>query len=299
MAQKFGRAYELNIGTQDGGTLVVNLPFTIEFDISRNILKGNNTCVVRIYNLSVKNRNNCRYNFYNTGELRPFSFNAGYTGFGKSSGVLPLAFAGNITQASSVREGNNMVTTIESLDGGFASANSQINLSIPASPSSPLAQQDLIGQVAQSLTPYGVQVGAIGAYPSQITRGTVFSGNACDLLDEQTKGGFFIDNGVINCLGNSETLNNDILVINSASGLLGTPVLQQTILSFDMLFEPRLAPGQQVNLDSITEANYNGFYKIISLRHRGMISAAICGDAVTSLEMFYGPEGLTPVEAFF
>lgn len=286
MASKFGRNYQLSVGLQDGTTLKVSLPFTVEFEIVRNILTSANTMHIRIYNLSARNRNQIRYNFYDTGTLRPVKINAGY-----GDGVLPQVFTGNITQAWSVREGSNFVTTIEAFDGGFAFANATTNIPFPSG----TPQQTIISTMAESLSNYGVAVGAIGSYPGTISRGNTYSGSTTDILRELTGGGFYIDNGKVNCLGNSECINGGIPLINAASGLLNTPVLQQTILSFDMLFEPGVISGQKIQLVSATDATFNGFYKVISIKHRVMISAAVCGDAVTSLEMFYGTAALVPV----
>ena len=284
MAQgKFGRSYILNIGLQNGGTLVIEPPFTVEFDITRNILTSANVCQIRIYNLSLLNRNQIRFNVFDTNDFRPISFKAGY------DTNLPTVFEGNITQAWSVREGTNMITQIECFDGGFAFANAQTNTQFQSG----TPQKDIITNLASSLP--GVAVGSIGNYPGVIGRGNTYSGNTADILRDLTNGGFFIDNGKANCLGNSECTPAGINLINSSSGLLGTPLREQTLLTFDMLFEPRVVVGQKIQLQSITDANFNGFYKIISVKHRGMISQAVCGNAITSLGMFYGPEALQTV----
>lgn len=284
---KFGRSYILKVQTQNGETLTIQPPFTVEFDITRNTLTSANVASIRIYNLSPKNRSQIRKDVTNYGDLRQVQLAAGY------GTNLPIIFVGNITQAWSVREGNNFITQIESFDGGYAFANGQTNTTYPAG----TQQQTIVENMASSLP--GVTVGAIGEFSGSITRGNAYTGNTTNLLNALTGGGMFIDNGKVNCLGNSECLEGEIQIINSDTGLLGTPVREQTILNFDMLFEPRLIVGQKIQLDSLEGslkgANFNGFYKIISLKHRGMISAAICGDAITSVGMFYGTEALTTV----
>ena len=276
----------MNVGTQSGGNLRITPPFTVQFDITRSILTSANVCSLRIYNLSENNRNQLRFNFYNTGELRPIEFQAGY-----GTTNLPIVFTGNITEASSVREGKDFITTIQCFDGGFAFANAITNLNFPDG----TAQNVILEALVNSLDQYGVAPGAIGSYPGSISRGNAYSGSTTDILAELTNGGFFIDNGKANCLGNSECVEGGIAVINAKSGLLNTPVLQQTILTFDMLFEPGVIAGQQIQLQSLTEQNYNGFYKVLSIHHVGMISPSVCGDAVTSLGMYYGAAALTDV----
>lgn len=281
---KFGRNYILEVQTQNGSTLTITLPFTIEFDITRNTLTSANVCQIRIYNLSQKNRNQIRFNVSDYGNFRGITLRAGY------GSNLPVVFSGNISQAWSVREGVNFITQIECYDGGFAFANAQTSVQYPAG----TMQKDIIKNLAGSL-PH-VSLGVIGDYPGALSRANSYSGSTTDILREITGSGFFIDNGKANALGTNEYIDNGsgIALINSASGLLGTPVLEQTIVRFDMLFEPGLTVGQRIQLDSITEQNFNGFYKVTAVKHRGMISEAVCGDVITTGEFFFS-KILTPV----
>lgn len=280
---KLGRNYSLAIQTQDNQILLVDPPFTVEFDITRNILTSANVCQIRIYNLSANNRAQIRKDINDTVTFKSVQLSAGY------GDNLPVVFNGNITQAWSVREGVNFITTIESFDGGFAFANGQTNTSFPAT----TAQKSVVETLATSL-PF-VSLGAVGKIDGSLSRGNAYSGNTCDILRDITGGGFFIDNGKAYILNENECRDNEMLLINSQSGLLGTPLLERTILSFDMIFEPRLVVGQKIQLESSTGQNFNGFYKIISLKHRALISPTISGDAVTSVGMYYGTSALETV----
>lgn len=289
MGFKFGRTYQLSVGTVDiridpsGAPILIALPFTIEFEVTRNILYRMNTLHLRVYNLSPRNRNLMRFNYANVADLRPITLSAGY-----GDGVIPEIFTGNITQAWSVREGANFVTTIEAHDAGFAFANSQTNQAFPTN----TPQLTIMSTLAKSMAGFQVSSGAIGSYPGNISRGNTYIGSTTDLLNTLSNGGFYIDNRKVYCLGNNECAPGGIPVIDSASGLLGTPVLQETTLSFEMLFEPGLIAGQKVQLVSSTDASFNGVYKVSLIRHRGTISAAVCGDAVTSVEMYAGTAAL-------
>lgn len=285
MAVKFGRSYVLEIETQNGEILTIKPPFTVEFDITRNTLTSANVCSIRIYNISKNNQNQIRKDVTDTWDVRTITFSAGY------GANLPVVFSGNISQAWSVREGVNFITQIESFDGGFAFATGQTNITFPAG----TAFQTIIQTLAASLP--DLTVGAIGSFPGNLSRGNAYVGNTIDILRQLTGGAVFIDNGKVNILNDSDVLAGELLIINASSGLLGTPIREQTIINFDMLFEPRLTVGQMVQLQSTTAANniQNQVYKIISLKHRGMISNAVCGDAITSVGMFYGTEALTEI----
>ncbi len=273
---KFGRNYTLLVQTQNGSTLTISLPFTIEFDITRNTLTSANVCQVRVYNLSLLNRNQIRFNSADYGTYRAIELRAGY------GSNPPIIFKGNISQAWSVREGVNFITQIECYDGGFAFINGTTETQFPSGTET----QTVIETLAGSLP--NVALGAIGSYPGSLSRGNSYSGNTADILAQQTGGGFFVDNEKANALGTNEYIDNlPSFTIGSQSGLLGTPVLEQTIVRFDMIFEPALNAGQKIKLDSITEANFNGDYKVTGVKHRGMISEAVCGAVITTGEFFY------------
>lgn len=287
MADKFGRAYRLEVQTESGGTLTVELPFTVEFDIIQNTLTSANICQIRIYNLSAKNRDQIRFNISDYGNLRLVRFSAGY---GKK---LVQIFAGNITQAWSVREKSDFITQIECLDGGFAFTNGVINRQYAAG--TPL-KSVFTDMLANGLP--GIKPGAVGDYDGTLSRSNSFSGNTAQILSEMSGGGFFVNNGNGYVLKTNEYVEDGgTLLINSGSGLLGTPVLERTIVRFDMIFEPALKIGRKIKLSSLTEGNFNGDYKVTAVKHRGMISESVCGNAITTGEFFYNKilSGVSPI----
>lgn len=294
---KFGRNYLLRIATENRGPfdLSVTLPFTVEFDITRNNLSSAGVAQIRIYNLSEKTRNLIRHDSCDYGSFKAVELRAGY------GTNLVTIFSGNITTASSVREGVNFITTLECLDGGFAYVNGVVNL--PPFPAGTLIRT-VIETIAASGLP-NVTIGAIGDYPGTISRATAYTGNTMYVLNQLTSGGAYIDSGKFYALGMNEYVAglSSVGVISAGSGLLNTPVLQQNIMHFEMLFEPGLQIGQQVFLDSITApksvassakgnsslsaSNFNGQYKIISVKHRGVISDAVCGSCTTEGAFFF------------
>lgn len=282
--QKFGRKYSLNVETIEGNTLTIEPPFTLEFDITRNVLSSANQSTIRVLNLSSKHRNALRKNVNDYGDLRLVSLRAGY------GTNLPLIFTGNITHAFSVREGVNFVTQMESFDGGFAFSNGFSSENFPAG----TPQETVIQTLMDNLQAQGIGFGAIGNIQGILRRGNAYSGATVDLLKQLSGGGVFIDNGKVYVLGDNECLPaRGIATIDSKSGLLNTPVLEQTILHFDMIFEPRLIIGQLVNLQSLNPTVPDDPYKVVSLKHRGVISEAVCGEAITSVGLFAPLAGAT------
>jgi hypothetical protein len=288
MADKFGRNYKLSVQINSAGDMLdITLPLTLEFDIVRKTLSSNSHATFRIYNLSLAHRNAIRFNFSNYGTYRRVILKAGY------GSNTPIVFQGNITQAWSVREGVNFITQIECLDGGFAFRNGYVSQQVPAK----TPQKAVIQSMMQNL-PYCTP-GAIGpsVYTNTDTNTPAKTGNATgasyvgstvtNLLD-LTNGAFFVDREVAHCLGPNEYIQSgQVLNINSASGLLGTPVLEETLVHFDMIFEPQLQVGYAAQLTSITGENFNGLRKVTAVHHRGMISDAVCGEAITTAEFAY------------
>lgn len=280
---KFNRNYILEVGKRGGGTLRVTRPFTVEFEIHRNSLSSANVASIRIYNLNPTNRGQIRKDVFDYDDLRTISFSAGY------GEKLSLAFKGHISQAWSVREGTNFITQIESFDGGFAFVNAVTDTSFPAE----TKQDAIIRNLVKSMP--GVSEGVIGQYVGSISRGNTYSGPTTSILSEITGGGFFIDNCRVNCLNDNECLQSSIPLINATTGLLGTPTKEQTYINFDMLFEPSLQIAQLIRLESSTADHFNGNHKVLSLKHRGVISEAVAGTAVTSVGLL--PGVFTPVGA--
>lgn len=293
---KWSRNYQLLVQTATGDTITVNsvkTPLTVEFDITRNFLTSANVAQIKILNLSPTHRNLIRKDVTDYGSYRLVNLFAGY---GSNIPNLPLLFAGSVTSCYSAREGQNFVTTIECLDGGFAFVNGSVSQNFPAN----TPWSDVVTTLISEGLP-NVATGYIGSLPGSLVKGNSFTGNTMDILREITGGAIFIDRNLANVLSNAEYIADastaSVTLINSQSGLLGTPIRQQYLLTFDMILEPRLIIGQRVFLESMTDQNFNGYYKVSSVKHRGIISPVVSGEAITSVQLV-SPSTLIPVQRF-
>lgn len=288
MVYKFGRNYVLNVQTHpssafalgDQPFITVQPPFTMEFDIIRNTLSSANNCNIRVYNLSEKKRNQILHDQYVAPNTQ-VNLRAGY------QDDMFLIFSGWINKCWSVREGNNFITQIQCFDGGNAYVDATCD-NLPPFPTGTTYRDIIIGLI-NSMEPFGVRLGKVGMFKDQITKPYPVSGSTISSIrDIAGKNAVFIDNGVCNVLLTNEYIEASPMVpiISSETGLLGTPTRQETFLIFDILFEPRLSIGQRIQLKSNTANNYNSEYKIASIQHKGVISDAICGDAVTTIGVF-------------
>lgn len=292
---KLGRNYRLSIQpptvltnfvqtvAQQSTLITVERPFTIEFEVSQATLGASREANFRIYNLAESTRSRIRKDQIDYNIYRKVFLDAGY-GLNK-----PNIFTGNILQAWSVRENNNFITQIIAQGYGYAAVNSKTDLVFKAGTS----LKSVISTLVASLQPLGIAPGLVGNYPGTLLRGSSYSGNTIDILNALTGGGFFVYNGKAYCLNDNEAYQGELTVINSASGLLGTPVREQTFLYLDMIFEPRLQVGQWVTLESITGDGVNDTWKVISLRHRGTISETTCGNAITTVGLTSGTAAIS------
>jgi hypothetical protein len=276
MMEKLGLNYRLEVGTTDGDTIIIEPPFTVQFNVIRNTNSKVNACQMRIYNLSPKNRDRLRFNISNWGKPLPMQFLAGY------GDKLARIFRGNISFAWTVRERVDYITQIEAFDGGLAYVNSVTNQNFPAG--TPF--REVIRGVTGDLE--GVSTGAIGAYEGTLRRPNVYFGSTMHILRDLTGGGTFIDDGKAHSLFSNEYIQTgNILVVSPVTGLLNTPVYEQSIVRFEMLFEPQLNVGVRVQLEAGSDKSYNGLYKVTSVAHAGIISESVASSVISKATFFY------------
>lgn len=274
---KFGRKYTLSVEVAGGQKTEITLPLTIDFDVRRNSQSSANTANFRIYNLHERTRNLIYFDRYNISEFRAIQLRAGYQTF------TPLIFNGTVRQSYSYREGVNMITEIECYDGGFQMVNGFTSQTIGIGTTA----TEVIRSLASTLPGLTAQP-IVGAFNTINKRGEVLFGNTWELISQKTGGLANIDNGQVKALQNNEVIDGEIVEINSANGLLGSPKRSDALLEFDMLFEPRLTIGQVVDLKSSTNRIFNGRYKVMGVTHRGTISGAVAGDATTTVSLWLG-----------
>lgn len=137
--QKFNREYILQIdGPSLPNSIVVKLPFTIEFDIERNKYTSVNRGTVKIYNLAKVHRDLIIHDQWDQAVDSPQTlFVTLQAGYGNGPNY-PIILKGNATRAYSYRQGVNFITQIDVFDGGLAYDNALSNHSFGAN--TPVAQ---------------------------------------------------------------------------------------------------------------------------------------------------------------
>jgi len=294
--QKFTRACKLSIetttqaygpeyDTKTNNNIVIPPEFSIEFEVARKSAASSQTATFKIYNLGEKTRRLIFADKFDAANRpRAIQFRAGYESF------TPLIFNGQIKEASSKRQGVDMITTIECFDGGLAMAAGFSAVTVVGG--TPI--KDTLAQLA-SQVPNTTGKPIVGNFTGSSIRGKVLFGNTWNIIRQESQGLAIIDNGQVKILQPNEAIASDIPVITSASGLLGSPARSGALIEFDMLFEPRLTLGQIVQLESTTNSIYNGTYKVMGFTHSGMISPSVCGPAKSTVQLWLGGEAIVLV----
>ena len=275
------RKYRLEIQDIDGETVIVEPPFSIDFEIEKNIQTVVCSGSITIYNLKEATRNAIYKDIRQVGleNIRLMKLFAGY----ESDGNLSQIFSGTISHCYSRRQGVDFLTVIECNSGSDFLANSYVTMNVGAG----TAVRDYMASLAYQIN--GNARAVVGNLEGKIRRNFQASGYAEKLIKEYTDGNLYLDGDSILILKENEVIQGIVNKINSDSGLLGSPQREENFLLFDIIFEPRILMGQYIQLESSTIPFFNGEYKVVGFHHSGTISEAVSGTAKTTIKVQYFP----------
>lgn len=257
---RFDRDYELSV-TANGRTFVVRPPIRIAFDADKSISGGLNKMNCQIDNLEerkrlalVKDREQTQINI-------PFSLKVGYKGSAENPGKLDLIFKGTLHLGSNRREGPDIVTTLESLDGGVDFLNSFTAQTVKGGEK---AIEAILADMPNT------QRGKITERPT-LTRPKVLLGNSAKLIEELVGPGeaWYIDNEQLFILKEDEVVSSFIPLVNAATGLISTPERENKLVTFSTLINPSIKIGGRAKLTSTTAPHLDGTYRIETINYAG------------------------------
>jgi hypothetical protein len=277
-----------------GTVYTFKTPLTCIFDIQKRAASGINSGHFMLYNLSPSVRSDIEYDSAididseGVSVRRSFQFKAGYT----TEGAEQICFQGSIKKATFYRDGPDVMTDIEVMDGLSAVQLAQIQ----SSTSHPWDPKTEVARIVQTMSPYGVKLGAIGSLFNDLqrTRGVMWLGSSWDILKKfaVAQGGYAcIDEEKVYLMGPNDALvpQGTIPELDATTGLLDTPRRSGWVIDAQMLFEPRVKLMQQLKLASTVNPSLNGTYVVMAIGHRGIISGAKDGGCVTSFSLFGPP----------
>lgn len=279
LQNKFQCHYKLILQWYENGKLeqaIVSDPITIHFDIKKQLFQSTNTARITLYNIDAGTRESIYQDrlLFDTNRTKSVTLLAGY---GES---LTTCLFGHIQQCYSERVGTDMVTTIDIIDPDVLSQYTSVTFE--AGTTFKEAIQYLTSQFPN------IKQGEIGNITGEFKTPVVIDSNTFSAINQITGGHTFIDNGIINSLNDNEVLSNfGAYLIESDTGLLGTPKRYDAVLEINMLFEPSIRVGQMVEIVSVTQSRFDGQYKVVGLNHNCLISGAKAGTRTTKLQLLY------------
>lgn len=294
---RFGRTYRMSVQGQHF-TWTPAYPLTLQFDVQRSTFSSANKATFTLYNLREAARSDIFLNRTRAPSQRlRIVLQAGYT----SSPVLPAIFMGDLRTAWTERRGIDWITQIEAFDGGFAFYNAQAGFSLDSGYTMQSAAAALVAKMA----PFGVTLGNVSKIKLPNSRGIAFSDTAWVELQKLVPGDgqLFVDNGICYILNPQDYLPTPTVpIISPATGLIGTPMLDGTIITVKLIFDPRYIVGQLVALSQKFFTREIAFevkgmkisapqLKVVGIHHYGKISAVEGGELITELRLMLGFPG--------
>lgn len=279
--QLYNRAYQLTVGPKNGTGLQIRR-LRCSFFVEKTLEKTPNSARIQVYNLSSDSRSfiESKNNFvileagYGRWVTQPITRQETF------EGVLKTIFLGDLAKVRTERNGPDIITTLQCGDGENAYAVANINAS--------LTPGVKVGQVLTTiLNTMGLNKGEIlGLNEQDVYRqGVTLSGPARDQLDLITrKQGveWSIQDDKLQILPPSIGSQQEVVLLNSTSGLIGTPfkdkIVNQNILKkkdgenatsgieCTSLLNAEIRPGRFVRVES---SFVTGNFKVTKVRHEG------------------------------
>ncbi len=262
-------------GTSGGGLDLSGL--RIVFKIKKSDAQTPNTAEIRVYNLAPDTANQIRK------EFKRVVLQAGYE---SNYGII---FDGNIKQVRMGREdGTDSYIDIAAGDGDVAYNYAVVNTTLAAG----AKQSDQIGAASVAMAGKGVRKGHIAdTGTAALPRGKVMYGNARDYLRQsaETSGTTWsIQDGKLQIVPLTSVLPNQAVLLNSKTGLVGTPEQAEGGITVKCLLNPMLKIAGKVKIaeadvstaklpDTSKDAPANkpaaisadGIYRLLTVEHGG------------------------------
>ena len=278
--KKFQCHYKLMINWIDQNgepkQAIVREPITIDFNVVKSTQSENSTQII-VYNLDGSTREAIYQDVIlldNNPYIKWVTLEAGY------GEHLSLVTWGYIKECHSYRSGVDFITEMTVIDPDILTEH--CGVTFEAGTTFDEAYKYLVSQLPS------LKLGETGVLNGIFNVPTTFDGNTFLLINKLTGGHTFVDNGVINNLNDNETLSDyGCYYIAADTGLLETPKRYDAILEVTMLFEPTLRIGQMVEIQSSTQARFDGQYKLLGFTHKCLISGSESGTRTSVLQLQY------------
>lgn len=279
---QFNRIFRLTAGAKGGAGVVIESDgkkdsLRIVFDIDKDLTQQTNKSSIKVYNLSEATRKKLEV---------ADAVCALEVGYAEDVGLRRI-FLGEITYATTRREGPDKVTELELNDGQVAMRDTVVSLGYAAGVGGKKIVDDVAGQMGL-LTQIAADV-EFASYPAGFS--FVGPGRTClDKVMDATGATWSIQNNVLQVIMAGSSTNVRALVLSPSSGLIGSPERivkgvtrpdeeatkkrkvkkdkkdKQAGWKVRSLLAPTVNPGDLIRVESST---VTGWLKAESLKHSG------------------------------
>lgn len=267
MARNFLREYELRI---IGDSIISIKELRVQFEIERSAIGVPNKAKIVIYNPSDKTIAAIK-------RYSKVSLSAGY------ENNTTQIFSGEVRNAFQQRLGVDKILTIFSADGSRDYMNARVNKTFSENVDVKTVVEDIISNFSTVIK--GELKGL--DKPADKLRGQAISGSAAKVLDKLSEDYGFdwsIQDGEIITLPVGEPLDSgDIILINSRTGMIGSPAITEIGADATMLMNGKLVPNGLFQIESISadlqfqdlffreirRTNAEGLYRAQTVTHTG------------------------------
>lgn len=241
----------------------------IRFTVKKNSQSNPNRNQVSIFNLNPDSRATITNAFKTTPgeetadrEKLVMILLAGY------KDAVEILAVGDVSNGTTIKEGPDWITMLESGDGEDAFRKANINKSF-----APGATFDQI--LTEITDTFGLPIKTKrGVKTEKFNNGVTLSGSARSLLDQFTKKQgleWSIQNGEIQIVPTGTSALTSVTILRPDTGLIGSPRRavkkdQQAFIEFSSMLMPQLAPGAPVQIES---EEVNGLFVVRSVIHTG------------------------------
>lgn len=287
--QKFNKSWHLYVVkgdiTDSGYVATENFslgyPLTIDFNVSKNFSSYTNTAIFTIYGLNEQTRSKLAHNVViDVDKFIQVIFTAGY------NGNEYVVFKGRVMEAYSGKQGSQTefrtTLTCDSLYNGFVNR-------VSGTYSAGTPYTTILEDVSKNMYGISFDKKLLDYYQNiQNLKSYSFDCSPMEVVQDLTNGHYYENNGIIYWLS-GEIEDTNILKINENTGLLGTPIITKLALrGLNILFEPQIGMGSIVYYESSRPdfEKYNGIYKVMTVKHSGIISGGVKSSATTNLTLY-------------
>lgn len=238
VARQYKRSYDLTIIPTDDEARVIK-DLRINFEITKSILSFPNLCRLNIYNpnedtLAVLQK-----------KFTKIVLNAGY------EGDVRLLFKGEVRNVFQNRAGVDSLITVYAGDGERDWQNATFNKTFTENVTISSAIEEVLKTFED------VTVGVVNGLPqvADKLRGQTLSGSSKDILDQfADEYGFdwsIQDGEVIITPVESPLEGDEAVLVNAATGMLGSPTVTEIGADVSTLLNPRLLPNKAFKIESV------------------------------------------------